>query len=313
MTQYSFNVNGQSVIGKTTWNTNGTLQKLVITDPFNTQDNQICTYSYDDLARTSGTTCTAWTQTFTYDPLGNITKGGNSAWQPIYNSPANDGIPTNNQYKTGWNGVSYDASGNLLNDTFNTYTWDGYGSLASANGASIVYDAFGKMVENANGSNQFVYAPAGGPPLARMQGQTLNLGEIPLPGGAFALYLSAGIIQYNHPDWLGSARLVSTPSRGPLPNMAYAPFGEGYAGPSQFVQFTSTGNTWTVYDTENQTGSLEDFTFRRYSPSQGRWISPDPAGMAAANSADPQSWNRYLCVERAAELDRSVGPCSWDQ
>lgn len=78
--------------------------------------------------------------------------------------------------------------------------------------------------------------------------------------------------------------------------MAYAPFGEGYAGPSQFVQFTSTGNTWTVYDSENQAGSLEDFMFRRYSPSQGRWISPDPAGTGAVNPTLPQSWNRYAYV-----------------
>lgn len=26
---------------------------------------------------------------------------------------------------------------------------------------------------------------------------------------------------------------------------------------------------------------------------QGRWPSPDPAGIAAANPANPQSWNRY--------------------
>jgi RHS repeat-associated protein len=51
-----------------------------------------------------------------------------------------------------------------------------------------------------------------------------------------------------------------------------------------------------VLDPENETGSLEDFMFRRYSPVQGRWISPDPAGMGAANPASPQSWNRYAYV-----------------
>jgi hypothetical protein len=33
--------------------------------------------------------------------------------------------------------------------------------------------------------------------------------------------------------------------------------------------------------------------FRRYSPSQGRWISPDPAGLRAVKLANPQTWNRY--------------------
>ncbi len=78
--------------------------------------------------------------------------------------------------------------------------------------------------------------------------------------------------------------------------MAYAPFGEGYAGGTQWIQFTSAGNAWTVGDNENQSGSLEDFMFRRYNPTQGRWISPDPAGLAAVNPANPQTWNRYAYV-----------------
>jgi len=36
---------------------------------------------------------------------------------------------------------------------------------------------------------------------------------------------------------------------------------------------------------------------RRYSPSQGRWISPDPAGLAAVNLKRPQTWNRYVYSE----------------
>lgn len=33
--------------------------------------------------------------------------------------------------------------------------------------------------------------------------------------------------------------------------------------------------------------------YRRYNPVQGRWISPDPAGMAAVDLTNPQTWNRY--------------------
>ncbi|MGH9526509.1 MAG: hypothetical protein ACRD2F_07550, partial [Terriglobales bacterium] len=32
------------------------------------------------------------------------------------------------------------------------------------------------------------------------------------------------------------------------------------------------------------------------SPAQGRWLSPDPAGLAAVNPADPQTWNAYAYV-----------------
>ncbi|MGH9506607.1 MAG: RHS repeat-associated core domain-containing protein, partial [Terriglobales bacterium] len=38
------------------------------------------------------------------------------------------------------------------------------------------------------------------------------------------------------------------------------------------------------------------FPFREYSSIQGRWLSPDPAGLAAVNPANPQTWNAYAYV-----------------
>ena len=80
--------------------------------------------------------------------------------------------------------------------------------------------------------------------------------------------------------------------------MAYAPFGEqyGYTGPWNYVTFTTGGYDFTVNDGHNQSGTLDDFMFRRYSPGQGRWISPDPAGLAAVDPTNPQTWNRYAYV-----------------
>ena len=46
---------------------------------------------------------------------------------------------------------------------------------------------------------------------------------------------------------------------------------------------------------ENTATNLYDAQFREYDI-QGRWPSPDPAGVAAANPANPQSWNRYAYV-----------------
>jgi RHS repeat-associated protein len=42
-----------------------------------------------------------------------------------------------------------------------------------------------------------------------------------------------------------------------------------------------------------------DFPAREYSSLQGRWISPDPAGLAAVDSSDPQTWNRYGYVRNS--------------
>lgn len=172
--------------------------------------------------------------------------------------------------------------------------------MATANGATVTYDAFGKMVELHNGTSgsvEFAYSPAGGPALSAAVGQSIAMAWVPLPGGASAVYTGSGLTYYAHPDWLGSTRLVSSPSRSASPMMAFAPFGEGYAGGIPgYVTFTSGGYAFTVFDKENQTGSLEDFMFRRYSPGQGRWISPDPAGLAAVDPSNPQSWNRYAYV-----------------
>ena len=82
MTKYSFNVNGQSVIGNLGWNAIGTLATLSITDPFNSADNQSCSYSHDDLTRVSSANCgSVFSQTFSYGAdgagaFGNISKAG---------------------------------------------------------------------------------------------------------------------------------------------------------------------------------------------------------------------------------------------
>ena len=83
----------------------------------------------------------------------------------------------------------------------------------------------------------------------------------------------------------------STPSRTVGIDMAYGPFGEMYAnsggGTAAFTGMTS--------DTVSPSSNVYDFPAREYGP-QGRWPSPDPAGMAEADPANPQSWNRYAYV-----------------
>jgi RHS repeat-associated protein len=77
-------------------------------------------------------------------------------------------------------------------------------------------------------------------------------------------------------------RVGSSTTGSFLHSMAYAPFGELYAqgGSTWFGNFTAQGEYYS------------DFAYRRYA-TQGRWASPDPAGLAAAN---PQSWNHHAYV-----------------
>jgi RHS repeat-associated protein len=155
---------------------------------------------------------------------------------------------------------------------------------------SSTYDALGRMVENNAGGTytQIVYGPTG-KKLATANAQTLVKAFIALPGGAKAIYNSSGLAYYRHSDWLGSSRLTSTAARGLYSSSAYAPFGE---------QYQAAGTTDASFTGQDQdtVPSLNDFWFRRHSPSQGRWISPDPAGLGAVSPVNPQSWNRYAYV-----------------
>jgi RHS repeat-associated protein len=293
MTQYKFNINGQSDLGNLTWNANGTLGSLVITDPFNAANAQTCNYSHDDLVRIASVNCgaTKWQQNFTYDAFGNITKtvpvgGTGNSFQPTYSTATNH--ITNIAGFT----PTYDAAGDVINDSNHTYAWDGYLNPTTIDGVGITYDALDRMVEQNRGGSftEITYSPTGFK-MQLMNGITAKTDYVPLPGGAMLVYSASapsGGYWIRHPDWLGSSRLASNPNRTILYDGAYAPFGEPYA------QSGTTDLSYTQMNQDTSTG-LYDFPAREYS-TQGRWSQPDPAGFAAADPSSPQSWNRYAYV-----------------
>jgi RHS repeat-associated protein len=74
-------------------------------------------------------------------------------------------------------------------------------------------------------------------------------------------------------------------------SLAYAPFGEQYSQSNPNAggdaAFTGQGSGFGFDE--------YDFPARQYS-TVGRWVSPDPAGLAAVDPTSPQSWNRYAYV-----------------
>ena len=259
-----------------------------------------------------------WSQTFSFDAFGNINKTGNSSFGATYS-------PTTNRMTTiGTSTPTYDANGNVTNDFLHTYAWDAEGRPVTIDGIGAAYDALGRMVEqNRSGTyTEIVYAPTGGK-LALMSGQTLQRAFVSLPGGATAVYTSAGLDHYRHSDWLGSARLSTTPSRTVYGDVAYAPYGETYAA-SGNTDFSWTGINADVEPANPET--LYDFPAREYGI-QGRWPSPDPLGLGAVNLGNPQSWNRYayalnnplaltdptglIAGEPGCDND-SCDPCMWN-
>ncbi|HEX3742211.1 MAG TPA: RHS repeat-associated core domain-containing protein [Terriglobales bacterium] len=288
MKSYTFNVNSVSKSGTLNWNANGTLQSLAITDGFNSGGTQTCTFGYDDLARLVIDNCgSVWSQTFSYDQYENLTKSGSVTWNPGYNA-------ANNRYSS--IGASYDASGRLTYDTFNTYTWDIYGKMATvtsghgtvtcgSTGFCVTYDALGRAVEkNYQGATitQVLYSPLG--KTALMSGQTVLNAYIPLPGGASVYANGTGGANHymEHHDWLGTVVLSSTLSgRAVDYDRAFAPYGEMYNNFGVSTKLNFTGDTQDIF---SASPGLFDTPTRELHSSQGRWISPDPSGAG---------WNLY--------------------
>lgn len=287
MTQYKFFVGSNNVTGNLTWNTNGTLKTLAITDGLNSSDTQTCNYGYDDLARITSANCgSVWNQTFAFDPFGNISKSGSSSFQAGYLLA--DGSTNNRVQSLPGATVTYDSNGNLTGDGTHTATWDAEGNPVQLDAKTITYDALGRMVEFGSTNTAVVYSPTGSK-LALMSGQSLTKAFVPLPGGATVVYTPSGIAYYRHADWLGSSRVASTPSRTKYYDVAYAAYGESYTG-SGTTDLSFTGQNTDVV------AGFYDFMFRKYNPVHGRWISPDPAGLLAVELVNPQTWNRCAFV-----------------
>ncbi len=182
--------------------------------------------------------------------------------------------------------------GNLKNSGDHTYAYDSEGRPVSVDSVQVMYDAFERPVEQNRSSTytQILYSPSG-QKFAFMNGSTVNQYLIPLVAGMQAVYNASGSgpQYYRHTDWLGSTWFDSTPSGTVYFDGAWAPFGEHYAG-------TGTSDRSFTGQTADTVTGLYDFPFRQYHPVQGRWLVPDPAGLAAVDIANPQTWNRYAYV-----------------
>jgi len=252
-----------------------------------------------------------WTQTYTYDSLNRLVtaaEAGTGGWSEGYGydtygnrwvtSPV--GLPTltletpvaqswyNAQNRIGTWG--YDGGGNVTQVASMTrsFTYDVENRQATATIAglttSYAYDGEGKRVQKTS--------PSGATTVYAYDGQ----------GQLAAEYVSAGSTDspcrtcYLTTDYLGSTRMLTDGSGAVVARHDYAPFGE------ELVTTNRTTSLGYVTDTvtEKFTGkerdaetSLDFFEARYMSSAQGRFTSPDPAGLLAAKPANPQSWNLY--------------------
>jgi RHS repeat-associated protein len=293
MTQWDSTAGSLQQVGTLTWNANGTLRSLQVNDGINSANTQTCTNLYDDLSRLTSNSCASgWGQAFGYDVFGNITKAiitGHSglSFQPTY--AANNRISS-----VPGATITYDNMGNMTADNLsNTYSYDAEGRPSKVNNPTqtlTYFDALGRAVDQTRAGvyTQIVYSPSGAK-FVFMHGTTLIKYIDPMVAGMAAVHNGDGSGYFQHSDWLGSSRLAVR-GDGTVPyDRAYAPFGEPY-------DETATTNRDFTGPTEDTTAGVYDFLFRQQSQSQGRWLVPDPAGLAAVDLTNPQTWNRYAYV-----------------
>jgi RHS repeat-associated protein len=198
--------------------------------------------------------------------------------------------PATNRVNSGVT-ASYDTNGNMLTNSWASFSWNATGQPSVVNGIDATYDALGRLAELQAGSTytEFIYRPSGDK-LAVMNGSTLLKSVITLPGGATAVYNASGLDFVRHKDWLGSARLDTTWAHAVYSKEAYAPFGETYN------EAGTADRSFTGQD-QDTTQGIYDYYFRRYDSVAGRWLSPDPAGWGSVSLAYPQSLDAYAYVQ----------------
>jgi RHS repeat-associated protein len=136
---------------------NGTIWSII--DGISAARNQF--YQYDPVGRvTSGyQQDNAFNQTFNYDAWGNMSTSGTNNFTPLYDG--NNRVSSAPANCTVANTYCYDAAGNMLNDAFHQYAYDGENRIKAVDstGAIYTYGASGERIRKDTGgkSTEYIY------------------------------------------------------------------------------------------------------------------------------------------------------------
>ena len=189
-------------------------------------------FTYDQLNRllTAETTSTyatspvhCWGESYVYDnsttspgEYGNLTNI--NAASTSYNGCTQESLSImtstlNNNQITGF---SYDASGNVLNDTHNSYAWNAESEIKTAAGVNYIYDGDGNRVQKSNG--KIYWYGAGSEVLDESDASGNITDEYVFFGGKRVAHrvVSGNVISYYGEDFLGTSRQIYTSASAAL-------------------------------------------------------------------------------------------------
>jgi RHS repeat-associated protein len=267
-------------------------------------------YTYDDFNRLISSTCSSACPqgvadvafSYTYDRYGNrwqqmLTAGSGSWPQPSYSFDANNRISTSD-------GFTFDAAGNIINDTIHTYTYDAENRIVQVDAGSTAvysYDAEGRRVAktaaSAGGAFEYLF-DLQGRAVTELGAGTKNINRTEIYGGGRHLAtqnVGLSTTYFAHNDWLGTERVRSSLSGTVAETCQSLPYGDvlNCSG----AQASTLHFTGQMRDAET---NLTEFPARYYSWTQGRFISPDwspePDNIPYADTEKPQSLDLYSYV-----------------
>lgn len=258
------------------------------------------TYKYDSLyrlkeAKETSNSATNWIQSYNYDRYGNRT-GFNENIGGIANTqtPAID--PLTNRFTS--TNFTYDKNGNITKDisrfsqarTFVFNAENKQTEIKDANGTPIgkyYYDGEGKRVKKVTDTETTVFVYSAGKLVAEYSTKTPP--QIPTTS-------------YMTTDHLGTPRVITDAFGQVKSRRDFMPFGEeltiNVGGRNTNLKYggnaDDTRQKFTGYQKDTET-ELDFAEARMYENRYARFTAVDPL-LSSGNSADPQSFNRYIYV-----------------
>ncbi len=234
-------------------------------------------------------------ETYTYDPIGNITNKSNLG---TYLYQGNQGASYANAHAVtsiGSTTYAYDTNGNLTTVGSTTHTFNYQNQLLTSSTASTTssytYDAQGSRVQLTVGSttstypNQY-YTLTGTTTEKDLYANGSLIASISNKTGTTTTY-------WIHPDHLGGTNIVTTQSGSPIENTTYFPYGALRSDTTNTTYDQSKKYIGQEYDGATQ---LNYLNARYQDPARGQFLSQDPTFLGnpmAQNLTNPQTLNSY--------------------
>ena len=266
-----------------------------VTSLADTLTNATSTYVPDKLNRLSSYSGPFGAASYGYDAWGNLTSHTNTAGSGYTYSLTMTSQNRVSQTGSTDSAFLYDASGNVLADGLNNYSYDAEDRLAVVNGSTAyVYGPEGERaatLQNGAVNIEYLYSIDGTLTTELAPGGTLVRGLLYGAGMHLADYTQNGKTVFHLADEVGSLVNTIDQTGAATESCAANPFGESLnCSPS--VDYTENHFTDKKRDQES---NLDYFGARYYGSTFGRFISPDDG--SDQDPSDPQSWNLYSYVQ----------------